>query len=206
MKRARRVLSLLTGAALAVAGLTAGPNTAQGAPGERIVSYHGYQVAVPAGWKVVDFGKDPSACVRFDQPAVYLGRPAEQQSCPAHLVGRTAGLVIEPLDHAVPQAAAVAASPGTAIAPAGVASANGEIQVAVEDAAVLVTAAHGSDQEQTVRRVLGEARLTSGGKAAKLVRPQSSPKAASANTSARPEACATGGPCRPGFGGPVARP
>jgi hypothetical protein len=181
MKRSRRTLALLTGAALAVAGLTAGLNSAQGAPGERTVSFHGYQVAVPAGWRVVDLTKDPSACIRFDQPAVYLGHPAEQQSCPAHLVGRTAGLVIEPLDHAVPQAAAVAAPPGTAVAPAGVASANGEIQVAVEDAGVLVTAAHGSDQEQTVRRVLGEARLTSGGKAAKLVRPQSAPNAVAAS-------------------------
>ncbi|HET8598953.1 MAG TPA: glycoside hydrolase domain-containing protein [Segeticoccus sp.] len=52
------------------------------------VAYHGVSVQVPADWPVVDLDRDPTACVRFDVQAVYLGEPGEQQDCPAHAVGR----------------------------------------------------------------------------------------------------------------------
>ena len=38
------------------------------------VSDHGYEVTVPASWPVIDLAADPTACVRLDRPAVYLGR------------------------------------------------------------------------------------------------------------------------------------
>ncbi|TDU83551.1 ricin-type beta-trefoil lectin protein [Kribbella voronezhensis] len=177
MKRSRRALSLISAAGLAVVGLSAGITPAQGASADRIVKYHGYQVAVPSDWKMVDLAADPAACVRFDQPAVYLGHPAAQQNCPAHLVGRTAGLVIEPLNGSAPRRTAVASMPRTATAPATASSSDNEIQVAVEDAGVLVTAVHGFDQESSVRQILGKARLTSGGTPAKLVPPTIQPKA-----------------------------
>lgn len=169
MKRSRRALSLISAATIALA---VGASTAQGAPAERIVSFHGYQVSVPDSWEIVDLAADPTACVRFDRPAVYLGKPADQQNCPAHLVGRTAGLVIEPLAGSTPRSAAVATMPRTASAPAAAPSADNQIQVAVEDAGVLVTAVHGASGEETsVRQVIGKARLVHGGKAAKLIRP-----------------------------------
>ena len=41
------------------------------------------------GWPVYRLDRDPTQCVRYDQHAVYLGRPATNQQCPAHLIGRT---------------------------------------------------------------------------------------------------------------------
>lgn len=177
MKRSRFVgVALLTTAV--VAGLT---TSATAAPGARTVSYHGYQIQVPSDWQVVNFAAQPGACVRFDRPAVYLGHPGDQGNCPAGLVGRTAGIHVEPLDSTVALRPGVrAASPGKATAPSGTPSANGEIQLAVEDAGVLVTAAHGVEHESSVRSVLATARLTKGGQPAKLVRPTVSQPAVSA--------------------------
>ncbi|MFK4084573.1 glycoside hydrolase domain-containing protein [Kribbella sp. NPDC020789] len=164
-----RPATLLTGVALVLTAATAvGP--AQATPDERTVSYHGYQVAVPKSWQVVDLSKDPSACVRFDRPAVYLGRPAAQQNCPAHLTGRTAGLILEPLSGSTPRSAAVAASAGTAAAAAP--SSDNQIQVGIEDAGVLVTAIHGASEEGVVRQVLGRGRVTSKAGSAQLIRPK----------------------------------
>jgi hypothetical protein len=155
-----------------VAVLATSLNPAQGAT-TQLVSYHGYKVSVPADWKVVDLAAHPTACVRFDQSAVYLGHSDAQPNCPARLAGRTDGLVIEPLASATAGRDAAAALPGTATVPAGTRSLDGEIQVAVQDAGVLVTAYHAPDQEQAVRNILDSAQLTSGGTAARLVRPRS---------------------------------
>ena len=146
---------LLTAATVLTATATAGAT-------ERTVSYHGYQVEVPDGWQVVDLAANPAACVRFDRPAIYLGRPGDRQDCPSGLVGRTAGLVVEPL-------ATAQVRPGVQKAARGAAtptSYRSDLQVAVEDAGVLVTAASAPDHEQTVRRLLAGARLTSGGEPA----------------------------------------
>ncbi|MEV6781156.1 hypothetical protein AB0M96_01185, partial [Streptomyces sp. NPDC051098] len=86
------LLALMGGVAVAPAG--ADPVNS----GTRTVDYHGYAIDVPAGWQVVDLTEQPDACIRFDRPTVYLGRPGARSDCPAHLVGRTAGLLVEPLD------------------------------------------------------------------------------------------------------------
>ncbi|MEO7071138.1 MAG: hypothetical protein ABI131_11685, partial [Nostocoides sp.] len=51
------------------------------------VRYHGVSVQVPSTWPVVDLDADPTACVRMDRPAVYLGAAGGQQQCPARVVG-----------------------------------------------------------------------------------------------------------------------
>jgi hypothetical protein len=84
--------------------------------------------------------------VRFDQAAVYLGRSTAQADCPAHLVGRSEGLVLAPLT-----------------APAK--STDGELQVAVEGAGVLATAYYVPGADQTARKVLGSGRVTAKAKA-----------------------------------------
>jgi hypothetical protein len=155
----------LAGAVLLTAATVLTGASATASAGPRTVSYHGYQVEVPAGWQLVDLAANPTACVRFDRPAIYLGRPGDRQDCPSGLVGRTAGLVVEPL-------ATAKVGPGVRKAPRGAATPtsydglSGDLQVAVEDAGVLVTAAYTPDHEQTVRRLLGGARLTSGGEPA----------------------------------------
>ncbi|MFJ8886788.1 glycoside hydrolase domain-containing protein [Streptomyces sp. NPDC102402] len=128
----------------------------------RSVTYHGYRIEVPADWQVVDLAEHPRACLRFDRPAVYLGEPAEQNDCPAGVVGRSAGIVVEPITaRSAGQATAATARTqrGKATAPSA-ASSNDTIQVAVEDAGVLVTAAHTPETENLVRGVLDTGELT----------------------------------------------
>ncbi|MEU5658439.1 glycoside hydrolase domain-containing protein [Streptomyces sp. NPDC047737] len=130
----------------------------------RNVTYHGYRIEVPAEWRVVDLSENPRACLRFDRPAVYLGEPGEQNDCPARVVGRSAGIVVQPITaRSAGQVTAATARPrrGTAVAPSA-ASSNDTIQIAVEDAGVLVTAAHTPDTESLVRGVLASAELAEG--------------------------------------------
>ena len=149
-----RVLAAVT--AIVVGSVTAAVPAWGGAADERTVSYRGYRVTVPAAWPVVDLAAEPHACVRFDRPAVYLGQPGDEPWCPTDLVGRTAGLLIQPLDR-VPADVAVTAA-GRAAA-GRLVSRDGAIQVAVRDAGVLVTAAHTQETEAAVRAILASATL-----------------------------------------------
>jgi hypothetical protein len=65
--------------------------------GEKLVRYRGYRLRVPARWPVYDLHSDPGVCVRFDRHAVYLGQPSSTQRCPAHAVGRTEAILVQPL-------------------------------------------------------------------------------------------------------------
>ena len=66
--------------------------------GFKAVEYLGVRFQVPEDWPVYDLAKDPTRCVRFDQHAVYLGHAGANQNCPAHLVGRTDAVQVEPID------------------------------------------------------------------------------------------------------------
>ncbi|MFD4661698.1 DUF1906 domain-containing protein, partial [Kitasatospora sp. NPDC058444] len=88
-------------ATVAVGALLSGAlgTAAQAAPSAsdlKSVSYQGHQFDVPKSWPVVDLAADPTACVRFDRHAVYLGTPGENQACPSGLVGRTESLLVQP--------------------------------------------------------------------------------------------------------------
>ncbi|UUN30294.1 glycoside hydrolase domain-containing protein [Streptomyces sp. FIT100] len=150
-----------------------GPAVADSPPeGRRTVTFHGYRIAVPADWQVVDLAENPRACLRFDRPTVYVGEPADRNDCPARVVGRTAGIVVEPLTaRSAGRASAATArtARGRATAPAA-ASSNDTIQIAVEDAGVLVTAAHAPGTEALVRDVLASAELTAGAERTELPR------------------------------------
>lgn len=167
-RRSRRLLVAASVAAVLAGGSAGLPALAES--GTRTVGYHGYEVDVPASWRVVDLDADPGACIRFDTPAVYLGTPGEVSDCPADISGgRTAGLVISPLDAksaATATAATATATTGTGAAHAE--SVNHRIQVAVADAGVLVSAAHNSQTEDDVRGVLDSARLGEGARPAGL--------------------------------------
>ena len=69
-----------------------GAALASAAAGTKVVAFAGYTVEVPTGWPVYRLARDPHRCVRYDQNAVYLGRPGANQQCPAHLAGRVATL------------------------------------------------------------------------------------------------------------------
>ncbi|GAA1569182.1 hypothetical protein GCM10009789_23290 [Kribbella sancticallisti] len=144
---------------------------AQGAD-EQTVSYRGYEVTVPASWEVVDLAKDPKACVRFDKPAVYLGRSTANADCPAHLVGRSEGVILEPLTRAAK-------------------SGDGELQVAVKDAGVLATAYYAPGAEQVAAKIMKSGKVKS--KAQALQEPRQ------AQAVATPTIVATGSIGAPGF-------
>ncbi|WP_247694743.1 glycoside hydrolase domain-containing protein [Streptomyces sp. B93] len=175
-RRARATTALL--ALLAATGALAapGPARADSAPEDpearQTVTYHGYRIEAPAHWRVVDLADTPRACPRLDTPTIYLGEPADDNDCPAKVIGRTAGLVIEPITtrSAARTTPATARTPrGRATAPAAPSS-NGTIQVAVEDAGVLVTAAHTPHTESLVRTVLTSAELTPAARRTELPR------------------------------------
>ena len=86
------LLFLLLGCAAAVA-----PARAHAAAPMQKVHYRGYAFRVPASWPVYDLTADPARCVRFDRHAVYLGRPSSEQRCPAHVVGRSEAILLQPL-------------------------------------------------------------------------------------------------------------
>jgi len=62
----------------------------------RFVSYNGVRITVPAAWPVIDLRLHPSACIRLDQAALYLGSPGSQSDCPAHAVGRADTVWLKP--------------------------------------------------------------------------------------------------------------
>lgn len=95
--------ALVAGAVLATITLFSGgiPATAstQGAATSaslRQVSYLGHAFEIPRTWPVINLAAHPSTCVRFDQHALYLGRPGAAQSCPSGLVGSTEAVLAEP--------------------------------------------------------------------------------------------------------------
>jgi hypothetical protein len=117
----------------------------------RTVRYHGLRIAVPAGWPVINLSSDPRACVRFNRHAVYLGTPSAQQQCPAHAVGRTDAILVQPLAAGVARAGAAA---GSAL-PGGAGSSGALV---LPRHGVVVTATW-SRSSRLVRRALGRRSL-----------------------------------------------
>src|SRR6476620_1477903 len=62
----------------------------------RAVDYRGVHLSVPSDWPVVDLDVDRTRCLRLDIRAVYVGRPGNQQDCPAHRVGRADTIWLHP--------------------------------------------------------------------------------------------------------------
>ncbi|GAA0316788.1 DUF1906 domain-containing protein [Actinoallomurus spadix] len=77
-----------------LATLIPGPPPAQA---DTDVHYQGLRIPAPAGWEVHHLGPRSTECLRFDRHAVYLGSAGENQDCPAHAVGRTTAIHVEPL-------------------------------------------------------------------------------------------------------------
>ena len=157
----RTVRWLVTACVLVVAvGLVS--STRARSEATKKVTYRGYKLEVPASWRVVDLARDPSACVRFDVHAVYLGHPGPNPSCPAKLLGRTEALLVEPID----KTSKARVQPDTTWAPKGMASVrelpsrtSHELTIGVSDADVLVTASYGEDPG-ALETIVGGATLT----------------------------------------------
>lgn len=89
------------------------PSTARTMSGFNVVEYAGLRFQVPNDWPVYDLAKEPTRCVRFDQHAVYLGHAGANQQCPAHLVGRTDAVQVEPIDATSQTTVSAATAPST---------------------------------------------------------------------------------------------
>jgi hypothetical protein len=162
----RRRGSLITRAAIAAALLCAlGAGASPASAATKQVRYGGYAFRVPASWPVHDLARRPATCVRFDRHAVYLGSPGTEQRCPAHAVGRSEAILVEP------QAGAPSAQAAPNVrAPAGSARprqfprarASSELSVEVPSAGVVVTATWRRHRD-VVRRILDGAELRQGG-------------------------------------------
>jgi hypothetical protein len=116
------------------------------------VRYLGAVVEVPAGWPVYDLRADARRCARLDVHAVYLGHQGADATCPAHAVGKTEAVQIEPLD-ALARARLLPAAPTSVrringqsmtVEPGSVAS--HDIVASYPGLGLLVTASFGPDQ------------------------------------------------------------
>ncbi|MGH2866951.1 MAG: DUF1906 domain-containing protein [Solirubrobacteraceae bacterium] len=111
--------------------------------GTQTLRYRGYTLRVPASWPIFHLDRASATCVRFDRHAVYLGTPSADQSCPAHVAGRTEALLVSPLR-------AGSAGVRGELLPAG----GKRVTFAVARASVVVTATW-AQRRQLVARAVG---------------------------------------------------
>jgi hypothetical protein len=189
--------SLITRAAIAAALLCAlGVGASPASAATKQVRYGGYAFRVPASWPVHDLAQRPTTCVRFDRHAVYLGSPGTEQRCPAHAVGRSEAILVEPQAdapkaQATPTVRARGGSARPAQLPGGPTAS--EASVEVPSAGVVVTATWRRHRD-VVRRILDGAKLRQG-------RPmQVEPRAAAPAAPAPPRSTVSRAAFRKGLG------
>ncbi|MFF5263345.1 glycoside hydrolase domain-containing protein [Actinomadura viridis] len=151
------------------------PAALKDAPAVRTVAYRGVLVPVPAGWSVHRLDRDPSACVRYDRRAIYLGAPGPQPDCPARLLGGADVLHITPRAAPRPAPAPATRGPVTTgtvgnarhaaasayrlarltLRPSG----DHQVRVPVPEAGVTITGSYGRDPA-AIQEIIRSIRLT----------------------------------------------
>lgn len=163
----RAAAAAVAGLALGLAGIAPASAVAVSASPMRLVTYHGYQIRVPASWPVYNLAADPARCVLFNRHAVYLGTPGANQRCPARAYGRTEAMLVQPA------ASGTELPPGTVVLPGGTAAMPSALpavataaaarshtfQVAAPGPGVLVTGTYGRNPT-LMRSILSGARVT----------------------------------------------
>jgi hypothetical protein len=91
-----RALRLAGAALIALAVLLALQALAPAGASARTIHFHGRQIEVPGSWPVYRLAEHPGMCVQLDRRAVYLGAPAENQRCPASVMGRRRAILVDP--------------------------------------------------------------------------------------------------------------
>jgi hypothetical protein len=144
-------------AALALLSLCCSPaSLAIASPaGGKVVRYRGYRVRAPAGWPVYDLQSDPGVCVRFNRHAVYLGEPSPTQRCPAHAVGRTEAILVQPLAARAARARRTGRSAPALVSSPGAQPPQGSAAELVNQRAGVVVTATWDGHRDTVERALG---------------------------------------------------
>jgi hypothetical protein len=144
--RGRRIIrwGLVAVTAAAVTGLS-GAAALAATPGgaTKAVTYRGYTFTIPASWPVIRTTTSSTTCVRFDQHALYLGDPGQNQNCPHGLLGTTEAILVQP---AATDTGASAGQDATAR------------QITVVSPRIRVTATYANDQA-AVTQILASASL-----------------------------------------------
>ena len=150
IRHRRRRLALIIACGLAALACIL-PAQALAAPATKVVSYHGYRLAVPVHWPVYHLQSDRTRCVRFDRHAVYLGQPGSGQRCPATPAGRTEAILAQQR-----RGSSSATAPRPLPVPAAAATAGGGTAAQIVNRAhgVIVTATW-NHQPAVIRRALG---------------------------------------------------
>jgi hypothetical protein len=107
------------------------------------MTFDGYTFALPRSWPVIDLSGQQRTCVRYNRPAVYLGSPGSNESCPARLAGTTQAMLIQ-------------RGPATAKRWASVNPVSRRITVSAPR--IKITATYGTDQAQ-IEQILRSAAL-----------------------------------------------
>jgi hypothetical protein len=148
-RSARRASLVLL--ALATGLLVWAPTAVQAASTSKVVRYHGYRLVVPSSWPVYNLHSHPTACVRFDRHAVYLGRPSASQSCPAHSAGRTEAILVSPLASGAARGGQLLPAPTTA----GALPAQGSAAQLTRPAQGVAITATWNRHQSVIRRAVG---------------------------------------------------
>lgn len=163
--------------AILMLAAVAAPATALGAAREKVVTYLGEQLRVPASWPVYRLDRDPTQCVRFNRHAVYLGQPGANQHCPQHSVGRTEAILAQPI--AAHTAVGTSTSAGlTSTSSAAADAAQGSLARVVDHAHGLIITATWRDDPAVIKTALG-GRSPSALAAASHTKPAAAPAASS---------------------------
>jgi hypothetical protein len=174
-------------ALLGFAGVPSASAASSGATNQTI-TYHGYEISVPASWPVYDLAADPTRCVLFNQHAVYLGTPGADQQCPPRAYGRTEAVLVQPEPASVPAGSVELGSDTASFTSPLTANetTTHTVQFTATGPGVQVTATYGTDQAR-IRSILSGARMTAktSAKAPVVSTPQ-------ANASAEPSTSAAG--------------
>jgi hypothetical protein len=148
---AAAVTGLSSPAALAAVAATpaAVAASAASAAAQKTVTYLGYTFTIPSSWPVIRTTLASTTCVRFDQHALYLGDPGQNQRCPTGLLGTTEAILVQP-----------AAGPAAGASAAGASAAQDATarQITVVSPRVKVTATYASDPA-LVTQILASAAL-----------------------------------------------
>jgi hypothetical protein len=125
--RPHRPPALLALGALAALALLAGWQgmIAPAGAAARVIHFRGRAVQAPRSWPVYRLAQHPGMCVRLDRPAIYLGKPAANQRCPASAIGRRRAILVEPGGGRRSKAASSALRPLPATAAAAAATFTG---------------------------------------------------------------------------------
>lgn len=173
----------LAAAAVVSTGLIAGPAIAEPGPStaSQVVEYRGYQLTVPADWDVVNLDQHPDTCVRLDRPAVYLGHPNPDASCPAGLTGRADTVLIQPADQTAADTVGTAdvqtLNPDGSLPTTFAATPAHEIVAAVEPAGLLLRGSYAQSPDQ-IEQILRTGTFTDDAQPGTLPAPSAASSAA----------------------------